>query len=280
MRATWSNHAQDFCARPVRWTQENLLSIMLEHQQQNHYVATCPLSWSMLCYGTGLLGSSIFFSVSYVCTSENLRLKNLAMNEWTCKGSWDLFSLPDQPDSMERGSVCEGQMRLSVNQTHKNVWKRVVTKISVMLHFQSGNFHRMMTTHIKTRSLRMSENMEHVYFPTTREEESQLATEGISNESRVRMTQPTKHQTTLSSRLFLVFGCSFSTHFRLVWYCRKRTQAHKEIPCWAVQLDIWDGRFKLCKFVWHPKQESHCRILTQVNRDRVSFNQYQRLIPR
>lgn len=43
-----------------------------------------------------------------------------------------------------------GQMRLSVSQTHKNVWKRAVTKISVMLHFQSGNFHRVMTTHIKT----------------------------------------------------------------------------------------------------------------------------------
>lgn len=156
--------------------------------------------------------------------------KNLAMNEWTCKGSWDLFSLPDRPDSMERGSVCEGQMRLSVNQTHKNVWKRVVTKISVMLHFQSGNFHRMMTTHIKTRSLRLSENMEHVYFPTTREEESQLATEGISNESRVRMTQPTKRRFPVDFSLF-----SAAVFLRIFALSDTAENAHKHIRRFLVE---------------------------------------------
>lgn len=172
IRATWSNHAQDILVRAQ--------SVELRKSSLNY--ARTSTTESLCCNMPSLLIDVMFRNrfarffnllLRFVCLHFWESPIEKSCNEWmNMQGKLRPFF--HYPTRWNEEVSAMGQMRLSVNQTHKNVWKRVVTKISVMLHFQAGNFHWVMTTHIKTWSLRMSENMEHVYFPTTREEESQL----------------------------------------------------------------------------------------------------------
>lgn len=229
MRATWSNHAQDILRAP---SPLNPGKSSLNYARTSTTESLC-CNMSSLLIDVMLRNRFAWFSnllLRFVCLHFWESPIEKSCNEWmNMQGKLRPF-FTTRSTRLERGSICEGQMRLSVNQTHKNVWKRVVTKISVMLHFQSGNFHRVMTTHIKTRSLRMSENMEHVYFPTTCEEESQLATEGISNESRVRMTQPTKRRFPVDFSLFA--GAVF---LRIFASSDTAENAHKHIRRFLVE---------------------------------------------
>lgn len=126
------------------------------------------------------------------------------------------------------GLVIEGQIRLTSR------------KVSVMLHSQSGRhefFFDLMHQNIETAHDR--KHIKDVYFPTSREQEAQLATKEIRN-IRWFITAHDCKKFPRSSRLvLLLFGCSV---YAFAWYCRN---THKRTEKGSLLKEIWYRRFRI-----------------------------------